>query len=161
VTAAEQAHPTSDTGPKAELFPIARSWKVAAAVAAIMVLLAMLGVAITTASRALAPLYWISLLPLFGGLCLAAPWGRAPAAGAAERRPLVLRQLWHWLGIGIALGLDFLIRGTGEESGTGAGLNALLLLALGCYLAGVHLEWIFTLVGGLLTLTLIVLTQAE
>ena len=40
-------------------------------------------------------------------------------------------------------------------------MNAVLLLALGCYLAGVHLEWLFVLVGLLLTLTLIVVATAE
>ena len=159
-----QARPAGDTGPGTDagrLFPVARSWKVAAVMAGIMVALAMVGVAITTASQAAAPIYWISLVPLYGALCLATAWSRARHAGAAERRPLILRQVWHWLGIGVALSLDFVVRGTGEESGRAAGLNALLLLALGCYLAGVHLEWIFTLVGGLLVLTLIVLAQAE
>jgi len=57
--------------------------------------------------------------------------------------------------------LDFLIRGTGEETATAAGLNALLLLALGCFLAGVHLDWLFALVGVLLMLALIVMTKAD
>jgi predicted PurR-regulated permease PerM len=74
---------------------------------------------------------------------------------------MVLRQLCHWLGIGVALSLDFYIRGSGEESGAGAGLNALLLLALGCYLAGVHFDWLFAPVGVHLTLALIILTKAD
>src|SRR5262249_28918705 len=61
----------------------------------------------------------------------------------------------------LALWLDFLIRGTGAESSLGAGLNALLLLALGCYLAGVHLHLQFTGVGLLLTLTLIIGAKAD
>jgi hypothetical protein len=32
----------------------------------------------------------------------------------------------------------------------GAGLSSLLILALGCLLAGIHLEWLFALVGALL-----------
>jgi hypothetical protein len=67
----------------------------------------------------------------------------------------------HWLAIAAALGLDFLIRATGEESGVAAGMNALLLLALGCFLAGIHVEWLFTLVGALLTVALIILAKAE
>jgi putative effector of murein hydrolase LrgA (UPF0299 family) len=69
--------------------------------------------------------------------------------------------VFHWLGIAIALGLDFLVRGSGQESGAAAGLNALLLLALGCYLAGLHLEVLFIPVGVLLTLTLICIAKAE
>jgi hypothetical protein len=67
----------------------------------------------------------------------------------------------HWLGIALALWLDFFIRGTGEESSLGAGLNALLLLALGCYLAGIHLHTHFTGVAVLLTLTLILGAKAD
>src|SRR5262249_1853314 len=42
-----------------------------------------------------------------------------------------------------------------------AGFDALLLLAVGCFLAGVHLEAIFALVGVLLTATLFVLVKAD
>jgi len=162
--AAGQASSADNKGVPARhdsLFPMAYSWKVAAMMALIMVLLAMLGVAITTASRPLAPLYWISLVPVYGVICLATAWARERHAGTEQRRPLVLRQLWHWLGIGVALSLDFVIRGTGEESGLGAGLTAMLLLALGCFLAGVHFEWLFAFVGALLALALIVIMKAD
>ena len=142
------------------LFPLTRSWKIASVVGAIMVLLALLGVALSSASNSAAPVYWVSLVPIYGVLCLGIAWTRARQE---ERpvRPEVIRQLLHWLGIGVALALDFMVRGTQVETGKAAGLNALLLLALGCYLAGIHLEWIFTLVGVLLSLALIVVTQAE
>jgi hypothetical protein len=87
-------------------------------------------------------------------------WTRA-RHDVGVRRPAVIRQLFHWLGIGVAVGLDFYIRGTGVETGTAAGMNALLLLALGCYLAGVHLDWLFALVGILLTLALLVVVKAD
>jgi hypothetical protein len=162
--AGEQAKPPHHDDSRAggnSLFPVAHAWKVAALMTIIMVLLALLGVAITTASRPLGPIYWISLVPIYGVLCIATAWARERHAGAVERRPQVMRQVFHWLGIGIALAIDFIIRGAGEESGLGAGLNALLLLALGCYLAGVHLEWLFVIVGALLTVTLIILMKAD
>jgi hypothetical protein len=76
-------------------------------------------------------------------------------------RSAVVRQIFHWLGIAAALGLDFYVRGTGQENGVAAGLNALLLLAVGCYLAGVHLEWPFAVVGLLLSVTLIFVAEAD
>jgi hypothetical protein len=142
------------------LFPISRSWKVASVVAVVMVLLALLGVALTTTGRAAAPTYWVSLVPIYGLLCVSLAWTRAQH-DPGVRRPAVIRQLFHWLGIGVAVGLDFYIRGTGQETGTAAGLNALLLLALGCYLAGVHLDWLFILVGILLTLALLIIAKAD
>ena len=67
----------------------------------------------------------------------------------------------HWLVIGGAVSIDFWLRGTGEEAGVAVGFDALLLLAVGCFLAGVHLESIFALVGTLLTVTLLVLVKAN
>ena len=40
-------------------------------------------------------------------------------------------------------------------------LATLLILALGCVLAGIHLEWLFALVGLLLALILIVVSVAQ
>jgi hypothetical protein len=125
-----------------------------------MVLLALLGVALSSASNSAAPVYWVSLVPIYGVMCMTIAWTRARRDERAVR-PAVVRELLHWLGIGVALALDFLVRETQVETGKAAGLNALLLLALGCYLAGVHLEWIFALVGILLSVALIVITKAE
>jgi hypothetical protein len=142
------------------LFPIHRSWTIATIVVTVMVLLALLGVGLTTTSSSFAVTYWVSLVPIYGLLCIGTAWIRA----TEERQlswPVVVRQALHWLSIGVALGLDFFIRGTGEETGVAAGLNALLVLALGCFLAGIHLEWPFALVGVLLTAALIIVAKAD
>lgn len=144
-------------------FPIHRSWKIALVVAIGMVLLALLGVGLSTAAggkSTAASVYWVALVPVYAILCIWTAWART-GQGRLFGVPQVNRQVFHWLGIGVALGLDFMIRRTGEESGMGAGMVALLLLALGCYLAGIHFEWLFVLVGILLSLTLIVVAEAE
>jgi hypothetical protein len=125
-----------------------------------MALLALLGVGLTTSSASIAPTYWICLVPVYGAACVAIAWARGRQHGRLAWSAAA-RQLLHWVGIAVALGLDFLVRRTGEESGSAAGMNALLLLALGCYLAGVHLEWIFALVGVLLTVALIIVSKAD
>jgi len=147
--------------PKIETAPysIPRSWKVGMTVASVMVFLALLGVGLTTTNRAIAPKYWMCLVPVFGLLCVIAAWYRAKQGEGG--RVEIVRQIVHWLAIGAFLALDFYIRGTGEETGVAAGYNALLLLALGCFLAGVHLEWLFALVGLLLVGTLIVVVKAD
>jgi len=134
--------------------------KVATAAAVFMVILALIGVGLTMANAAISATYWILMVPIYGLLCVATAWYRSvPGAGAGPS--LVLRQVFHWLGIGGALGLDFFVRSLGEETDIAAGLNALLLLALGCYLAGVHLERLFIVVGLLLTLTLFVVAKVQ
>src|SRR5262245_22558029 len=137
-----------------------RLWEVGAALAAIMAMLAILGVGLTTVDRALARRYWMWLVPAYGVLCMVTAWFRSRDTGREKTRA-VLRQLAHWLAIGAAVALDFWMTSTGEEAGTATGFNALLLLAVGCFLAGVHLEWLFCLVGALLALALVCVVKAE
>jgi hypothetical protein len=125
-----------------------------------MIVLALIGVAITMSKSEWAPRYWIALVPVYGLLCVATAWDRS-RRDPSSRMPGVFRQVFHWLGIGVALWLGFFIRRSGEETVTALGDNALLLLALGCFLAGVHLEWLFAVVGMLLMLTMIIVVQAE
>jgi hypothetical protein len=152
---AEKPHPAADQPPT---FWIQRSWKVAAIAAIIMVLLGLLGVGLTTTNSSLASTYWISLVPVYGLLCVATAWRMG---GKRIDRPGVIRQSLHWLGILAALSLDFYIRGSGQETGVAAGLNAMLLLALGCFLAGIHLERLFVVVGLLLAAALVVVAKAD
>jgi hypothetical protein len=126
----------------------------------IMILLALLGVGLTTANAAVAPTNWVSLVPVYGLLCVFTAWSGAGRGRSGDRYSIV-RQVLHWLGIAAALGLDFYVRGSGQENGVAAGLTALLLLALGCYLAGVHLQWPFAIVGLLLSVTLIFVAEAD
>jgi hypothetical protein len=156
-----QASPTEPNSAKEQqLHPVHHSWTLATTVAVIMVLLALLGVALTTSDRAIASTYWVALVPIYGLLCIGTAWLHS-GPGRPFDRSAVVHQVLHWFGIGVALGLDFLVRRSGEETGVAAGLNALLVLALGCYLAGVHLEWMFAVVGALLTLTLVIVTKAD
>jgi len=132
-------------------------WKITATIAAIMVLLALVGVGLASTSARLARNYWVSLVPIYGALCAFTAWRRSQPGGEL----LAVRQLLHWLGIAGAVALDFSLRGTGVEAQVASGFDALMLLALGCYLAGVHLDWPFVLVGLLLTLTLVVVAKAD
>jgi hypothetical protein len=146
--------------PARKLFPINKSWKVASIVAVVMVLLALLGVGLTMANKSAASAYWIALVPVYGLLCIWIARIHQQADGKTDPS-LLWRQLFHWIGIGVAIALDFFIGSTSLVTSEGAGINALLLLALGCFLAGVHFEWLFVVVGLLLTLTMVMVVQAE
>lgn len=134
-------------------------WRIAVVVAIVMVLLALLGVGLTTADSSAAQAYWISMVPVFGGLCVMTAY--LSARKGHFDYSTVYRQAFHWLGIGLAVPLDFYLRRSGTESGMTAGLVALLLLAVGCFTAGVHFHWLFVLVGLLLGVTLVVVVSAE
>lgn len=137
-----------------------RAWIMVTAAAVLMVLLALLGVGLTTTNRPMARTYWMVLVPVYGVLCVVTALIRGRHDPAANRY-MVARQFFHWLGVAIALALTFLIQGAGEESSQAAGLNALLLLAAGCYLAGVHLELQFVVVGLFLTLIMVIVARFE
>lgn len=130
-----------------------RSWTVATVAAILMVLLAMTGVGLTTTAPATARIYWVFLVPVFGLICVLTAWLRSGPNRPVDRRA-VLRQVFHWLGIALAVWIDFFILRIGEESRVAAGMNALMVLTLGCYLAGIHMEVLFLPVAVLLMLTL-------
>src|SRR5262245_13608797 len=85
---------------QAELFPISRSWKIGLGGAVVMTLLALVGVGLTQTSRELAPVYWISLVPVYGAACVGIAWARASHEGTSPWAG-VTRQVLHWVGIAI------------------------------------------------------------
>ncbi len=125
--------------------------------AGVMALLALVGTAVTLADASWARTYWLVLVPIYGALCVFAAWHRTGQFGDT-----VTRQILHWLSVAAAMALDFAyLHGTGQQTATATGLSSLLILALGCVLAGIHLEWLFALVGLLLALILIFVSVAQ
>jgi hypothetical protein len=151
--------PTSNAVTK-EVTGLVKSWRLTAFVAGFMILLALIGVGLTYSNSQHAARYWVWLTPVYGILCVGTAWSRG-SRGVKLDSSLVLQQALHWLGVAVAISLDFLIKKTGEENSPAAGMSALLILSLGCFLAGVHLEWLFSLVGILLAVTLFILAKAE
>src|SRR5262245_2493145 len=82
-----------------------RIWIVVTAAAVLMILLALLGVGLTTTNRPIARMYWIALVPAYGVLCVATALIRGRHDPAANRF-MVARQFFHWLGIAVALALN-------------------------------------------------------
>ncbi len=125
--------------------------------AIVMVLLAMVGAAVTLADATWSRTYWLTLVPIFGLMCIIAAWNDTRALDR-----MVVRQILHWLSVGLAIMLDFnFLRGRGEQTAAATGLSSLLILALGCFLAGIHLDWLFAVVGLLLFLMLVIFSIAQ
>jgi len=122
-----------------------------------MIVLAMVGAAVTLADATWARTYWLALVPVFGVMCTIAAWDNARSLDR-----MVVRQILHWLSVGLAIMLDFnFIQARGEETAAATGLSSLLILALGCLLAGIHLDWLFALVGLLLLLMVALVSIAQ
>jgi hypothetical protein len=124
--------------------------------AGIMALLALVGTGITLADASWARTYWLTLVPIYGTLCVLAAW-----YNTGQFTGSVTRQILHWLSVAAAIALDFTLLRRGEQAAAGSGLSSLLILALGCLLAGIHLEWLFALVGLLLLAVFAIVSTAQ
>src|SRR5262245_9380868 len=124
--------------------------------AGLMALLALVGTGVTLADASRARTYWLALVPIYGILCVVAAWYRT-----GQFTGSVLRQLLHWLSVAVVIALDFTLLRRGEQPAQVSGLSSLLILALGSLLAGIHLEWLFGLVGVLLLAIFCVVSLAQ
>jgi hypothetical protein len=119
-----------------------------------LVLLALLafstiGVAISQVSPANAFRYWMVMVPVFGAVSLFSGWSSARAGGMTAGG-VVRRQILHWAGLAVAVCLVFLLQKTGRMGEADAGTVTLLSLSLATFLAGVHFDWRYCVVGALL-----------
>ena len=130
---------------------------IAAILAIAMIVLALIGAGATLANVSWSEKYWLWLVPVFGIICTVAAWMRTGTLDST-----VIRQVLHWLAVGVTIAIDFsFFRRTGEQTTITTSLNSLLFLALGCLLAGIHLEWTFALVGILLLATALIVAIAQ
>ena len=130
---------------------------VAAGLAVVMILLALVGSGLTLANVSWAEKYWLYLVPVFGIICTIAAWFHTRTIDRA-----VIRQILHWCAVGLTIVVDFnFMQRSGQQTPVATGLSSLLILALGCLLAGIHLEWMFAFVGLLLLATAIFVSVAQ
>jgi hypothetical protein len=132
----------------------------------VLLTLSAVGIAISEILPRAAFGYWLAMVPVFGGISLFAGWSRAREQGMTAVG--VLRsQLLHWIALAVAVclvflleytgrmssedaALVFLLEYTGRMSSEDAALVALLALALTTFLAGVHFDWRYCVIGALL-----------
>jgi hypothetical protein len=122
---------------------------------AVLVALSVGGIAVMDFSTRYGLWYWLAMVPTFGGVSIYSGWSRVRSKG--ETGPAILRvQLLHWGGLVLAVLLVYLLQYTGRLSDDEAGFVALLALSLTTFLAGVHFDWRFCVLGVVLGITLAV-----
>ena len=114
-----------------------------------LLVLSTVGVAISQLSPEKAFRYWIVMVPIFGAVSLFSGWSSARAGGMTASG-VVRRQILHWAALAVAVCLVFLLQATGRMGEADAGTVTLLSLALATFLAGVHFDWRYCVVGALL-----------
>jgi hypothetical protein len=122
--------------------------------------LVMIGLFLTNFSRLRALYYWSAMFPVFGLVCL---WhellGSSPEAGPSWK--IILRQVLHWLGPIVAVQIIFLQLERGQMDADAVALVTLVILAVTCFLAGVHMDRTFFWVSIALALAAVIGTEVE
>lgn len=122
---------------------------------AVLVALSVGGIAVMNFSARYGLWYWLAMVPVFGGVSIYSGWFRVRSQG--ESGPAILRvQLLHWAALVLAVLLVYLLQGTDRLNNEEAGFVALLALSLTTFLAGVHFDWRFCVLGVVLGITLAV-----
>jgi hypothetical protein len=117
----------------------------------VVLILTLFGVAYASFSRQSMVGYWEFLAPVIGLLCVVIAWPHAPDKAARLR--LIWTQALHWLAFLVAMNLLLLSGVASLLSPDAVGLTILTLLALGTFVAGVHIQaWQICVLGMVMAL---------
>ena len=108
----------------------------AALLLVVLLVMATIGLVLTNAGSDYAFPYWAAMLPIFGAAALWEELRRRPSGTALG--PAVLRLVAHWTGPLAGLWIVFRFLHRNQIDGQGAGLLALLVLALACFFGGIY-----------------------
>ncbi|MEM7008942.1 MAG: hypothetical protein AAF462_07400 [Thermodesulfobacteriota bacterium] len=140
-----QAAPTAS--PKSNF---AKSFRSEEAILVTLIILSTVGIAITNFRPFISFYFWVSMVPVLFLTSLYIGWTKARKRGEGISR-IIWVQLLHWVGLLAAIGLIYLLySSTGRIDNNQLALLTLLSIALATFLAGVHFEWRFMVVGVIL-----------
>lgn len=117
----------------------------------IMLSMAVLGIGLVTFTGEPVGFYWEILTLIYCALCIYVGWRNAPTQ--PERIKLMWTQVLHWAAFLAAMWLIYTPTMRALVDVNATGLNLMVLLALGTFVAGVHAEaWQICVVGLILAL---------
>jgi uncharacterized Tic20 family protein len=137
-----------------------RSLRIQLIVFCALLVLAMIGMGLTESREDGGWEYWIFLILVYGSASVALAWRQAKQR-AEPVWQMIRKQVLHWFGALITLKTLFLLERTDVISREAASDASVIILALVCYLAGVHFQWAFFLIGLFVGIMAITLAYAE
>lgn len=137
-----------------------RRYKIHAGIFAGMLFLALIGMGLTMSIEQGSCEFWVVLLVVYGGVSVFWAWERAKRNGQPIWK-MLRAQVLHWCSVLVVFGILMLFERTEIINRESASNVALLLLALACFLAGVHFDWMFTLLGIVLAIMVIAIGYLE
>jgi hypothetical protein len=136
--------------PQERQLPGSRSWLKELPYGVVLVL-TLIGVAYTSFTKRPTTAYWEFLVPVTGALCIWSGW--RSAREKKEEFRLIWTQVAHWLAFFAAMNLLLLPSVQKMVNADATGLAILLLLALGTFVAGVHIPaWEVCILGVVMAL---------
>jgi len=129
-------------------------------VVGVLGVMVMIGLFLSNYSSERARYYWCAMFPIFGLACLAHELAAGRAYEIALWR-ILLRQALHWIGPIVAVKILFMQHARGQMSTDAVALTIILLLAVTCFLAGVHFDRSFYWVSAFLALAAVIGTEVE
>jgi hypothetical protein len=111
----------------------------------VVLVMTMIGVAYTSASRRPLVIYWEVLALTVGAVCIITGWRHAQGSDARMR--MLWTQALHWVAFLVAMNIVLLPGVQRVLNSTATGLTLLMLLALGTFVAGIHLSVRICLLG--------------
>jgi hypothetical protein len=130
------------------------------AVVGVLGILVMIGLFLSNYSSDKARFYWCAMFPVFGVACLAHELAAGRAYEVALWR-ILMRQALHWVGPIAAVEILFMQHARGQMATDAVALTVILLLAVTCFLAGVHFDSSFYWVSAFLALAAVIGTEIE
>lgn len=128
------------------------------AVLIIIIILCLVGIAVTDFSPQDAFVYWMSMIFVFGICAMVTGWFNAklihdPEEEGHKIKEMFVDQFLHWLGALVAVGCLFSFIEAERIDQETTSLMVLLILALATYLDGIRIGWRFSVAGIYLAVT--------
>lgn len=111
-----------------------------------LVIVSLVGIGISDFSQKYGFYFWLGTAPVFGLASLIIGWSHARHSGQSWFQ-ILGKQLFHWLALALVMCMIYLFQYTGRLNNTDAGIMAMMALSLTTFLAGVHFDWRFYLIG--------------
>ncbi|MCK4841303.1 MAG: hypothetical protein KAT04_05405 [Methylococcales bacterium] len=123
-----------------------RKFQVEEGILILLLILSLVGIAITAFSPDDGYGYWIIMVFVFASFAILIAWLQSKHKNG-EFKEIVKEQSLHWLTSLLVVAGAFLLQKSGQLTAESAGLVILLILSLATMLDGLRIGWHFSLVG--------------
>ncbi len=127
------------------------------AILIVLIILSVIGIAISDFSAHDGYMYWLALVFIFAGSAIGIAWLQSKQQETVDFSEIVKEQSLHWITTLLVVGGAFLLQKSGQLNEVNASLVILLILSLATMLDGNRIGWHFSFVGLFLGMSSIII----